>query len=281
MRADAWAALGTWATVLVAAVAAFFALRQVREARLTRERQTQPNVVAFIRPNAKVYQFLDLVVANYGLTPAYHVKLDLPPLTVTPYMGMTGGQVTQLHIPDEIAVLAPGQEWRNFWDSSINRYDKRNELGSRFEGSVSFEDSRGNKFRNPSILDWDTHFDTTFVGDSPDESAKEIAGKLSDISSVLKSYQNEHDGIWVYPVPVDDERAYREAEAARRKAMRDHLQQMIYGAQQRHASQHSDDQRQPEPPAQNEPHADPQPENPASPPAESGPEAGQPTDSHD
>jgi hypothetical protein len=68
VRADAWAALGTWATVLAAAVAAFFALRQVREARLTRERQTQPNVVAFTRPNAKVWQFLDLVVANYGLT---------------------------------------------------------------------------------------------------------------------------------------------------------------------------------------------------------------------
>lgn len=266
MRADAWAALGSCVTAVVAIAAAGFAAWQVWELRQTRERQTQPNVVAFVRPNAKVYQFLDLVVANYGLTPAYHVKLRFPPLTVTPYMGMTGDQVTQLHIPDEIAVLAPGQEWRNFWDSSINRYEKRDELGSRFEGSVSFEDSRGNEFENPSILDWDTHFDTTFVGDSPDESAKEIAGKLSDISSVLKSYQSEHDGIWIYPVPVDEERAYRQAEAERRKAIADHLHQMIHVAQQRHAQQRANDQPQPEPPTQTEAPADPpgyEPDGPA------------------
>ncbi len=50
---EGWSALGTWAIAAVAAIAAFFALRQVREARITRERQAQPNVVAFIRPNAK------------------------------------------------------------------------------------------------------------------------------------------------------------------------------------------------------------------------------------
>lgn len=243
MRADAWAALGSCVTAVVAIAAAGFAAWQVWELRQTRERQTQPNVVAFVRPNAKVYQFLDLVVANYGLTPAYHVKLNFPPLTVSPYQNaVTGEEVTQLHIPDEIAILAPGQEWRNFWDSSISRYDKRDELGSRFEGSVSFQDSRGNKFENPSILDWDALYDTTFVGDSPDASAKAVAEKLSEISSVLKSYKNEHDGIWTYPVRVGEERAYREAVAAERKARAEHLNQKICAAQQRYAQRHIGDQ---------------------------------------
>ena len=57
-----------------------------------------------------MYQFLDLVVANYGLTPAYHVKLDLTP-----------------------------------------------------------------------ILDWDSHFDTINVSDKPDEPAKAVAEKLSEM----------------------------------------------------------------------------------------------------
>ncbi len=236
MRAEAWAALGTCLGALVAVAAAVFAGWQVWELRSTRERQAQPNVVAFTSPNAKVYSFLDLVVANYGLTPAYHVKLHFPPLTVSPHHhGATGERVTKLHLPDESAVLAPGQEWRTMWDAATERHDKRHELGSRFEGSVSFEDSRKRKFENPAILDWDTHFDTVYVGDSPDESAKAIAAKLADVASVLKSYQAEHDGIWVYPVPADEERQYLAAEAAQRKAMHDRLQRTIHGAQERAA----------------------------------------------
>jgi len=217
MRAEAWAALGTWATVAVAVATAIFALRQVREMRLTRERQTQPNVVAFVRPNAKAHQLLDFVVANYGLTPAYHIKLFFEPLTVSPYQGISG-PVTSLHLPKEIAVLAPGQEWQTMWDAATARYPKRDELGSCFEGLVTFKDSRGNRFENPAILDWDTHFDTIFVADNPSESARAITDKLADITGVLKSYQNEHDGIWVYPVRGDQERQYRIEESAQRRA---------------------------------------------------------------
>jgi hypothetical protein len=234
VNADAWSALGTCVGALVAVTAAGFAAWQVWELRSTRERQTQPNVVAFTSPNPKVYQFLDLVVANYGLTPAYHVKLHFPPLTVSPYHhGVMGERVATLHVPDEIAVLAPGQEWRTMWDAATERHDKRHELGSRFEGSVCFEDSRKHKFENPAILDWDTHFDTIYVANNPDESAKAIAAKLGEVASVLKSYKAEHDGIWVYPVPADDERQHLQAEAARVRAASDHLKQMIHGAQER------------------------------------------------
>ena len=179
---------------------------------------------------------IDLVVANYGLTPAYHVKLNFPPLTVSPYHhGVTGELVTKLHLPDEIAVLAPGQEWRTMWDAATQRHDRRDELGSRFEGSVSFEDSRKHKFENPAILDWDTHFDTLYVADKPDESAKAITEKLGEVASVLKSYKAEHDGIWIYPVPADEERQYLQAEAAKRKAQSDRVKRMISGAQERAA----------------------------------------------
>jgi hypothetical protein len=230
-----WSALGTWATAAVAAIAAFFALRQVREVRITRERQAQPNVVAFIRPNAKVYQFLDLVIANYGLTPAYHVKFDFPPLTVSPHQhGVTGEKVTALHLPDEIAVLAPGQEWRTMWDAATERYNKRDELGSRFRGWVKFQDSRRNKFKNLAILDWDSHFDTIYVSAKPDESAKAVAEQLSEIGKILKSYRTEHDGIWIYPVPPREERDYLQQEAANIQAARDHINRGLHRGQGRH-----------------------------------------------
>lgn len=165
---EGWSALGTWAIAGVTTVTAFFALRYARDARLTREKQVQPNVVAYVAPSRDVSQYLDLVVTNYGQTPAYHVKLSFPVLTVTPYENLvTGEHTTELYIPEEIAVLAPGQEWRTLWDSAIEREHHRNKndgqdvLGSRFEGTVSFEDSGGSSYTNRAILDWGS-FRNTF-----------------------------------------------------------------------------------------------------------------------
>lgn len=232
---EGWSALGTWAIAAVAAIAAFFVLRQVREVRITRERQAQPNVVAFIRPNAKVSQILDLVVANYGLTPAYHVKLEFPQLTVSPHQhSVTGERVTALHLPDEIAVLAPGQEWQTMWDAATERYNRRDELRSRFQGLVKFQDSRRNKFRNLAILDWGSYFDTIYVADKPDESAKAVVEQLSEIGKMLKSYRTEHDGIWIYPVPAGEQGDYLPQEAVKRQAARDHINGALHRGQGRH-----------------------------------------------
>jgi hypothetical protein len=165
---EGWSALGTWTIAGVATVTAFSALRHMREARITREKQVQPNVVAYAAPNPEVSQYLDLVVTNYGQTAAYHVKLKFPVLTVTPYENLvTGEHTTELYIPDEIAVLAPGQEWRTLWDSAIererhhNKNDGHDVLGSRFEGTVNFQDSGGSSYTNRAILDWNS-FRNTF-----------------------------------------------------------------------------------------------------------------------
>jgi hypothetical protein len=119
------------------------------------------------------------------------------------------------------------------WDAATQRHDKRDELGTRFEGLVTFEDSRKHKFENPAILDWDSHFDTLYVGDSPNESAKAITEKLGEIASVIKSYKGEHSGIWVYPLSGDDERQYRQTKAAEQHAASGHLQEIIARAQLR------------------------------------------------
>jgi hypothetical protein len=170
---EGWSALGMWTIAGVVAVATFFALRHVRAARMTLEKQAQPNVVAYATLNSEFSQYLDFVVKNYGKTPAYHVKLKFPPLTVTPCENpVTGEQTTELCIPDEVAVLAPGQEWRTLWDSAIEREQYRNRnggrdvLGSRFEGTVKFRDSEGNRYTNRAILDWNSFRNIWFRANS-------------------------------------------------------------------------------------------------------------------
>jgi len=77
------------------------------------------------------------------------------------------------------------------WGSAISREDKRDELGSRFVGEVTYEDQDKKQFRSPSILDWDTFWNTMQVADKPDESAMALAKQLAEIASVLKSYTVE------------------------------------------------------------------------------------------
>ena len=85
MHADAVSAWALWATAGIAGWALWFARGQVNEARATRERVAQRNVVVFMDLNPKRWQWFDLVVRNFGQTPAYNIRITLPRLEVKPY----------------------------------------------------------------------------------------------------------------------------------------------------------------------------------------------------
>ena len=166
MHADAWAALALWITAAIAGGALLFASRQVNEARATRKAVAQPNVVVYVDLNPGDWQYLDLVVKNFGQTPAYGIRfVGLPDLDVVPWENLlTGDHETALHVPETIVVLAPGQEWRTIWDSAVAReeYHARRRLephlGLRqlrtvFVGIVTYTDSEDEAYENPIRLD--------------------------------------------------------------------------------------------------------------------------------
>lgn len=209
MRADAWAALAQWITAAIASGAAIFAYFQVIEARKTREKVAQPDVVVYIEQSPHNWHYMDFVIKNFGQTPAYNIRLTLPPLEVVPYEDMaTREQVTSLYVPKTIAVLAPGQEWRTAWDSGIEREEYEGELKTQFVGNVQFDDKMNpNKpsYRNPISLDANMYHNTMRVETTKGKSAEKA---LYEIADTLQSYKKQHDGVWVYTIPGDDERQY-------------------------------------------------------------------------
>jgi hypothetical protein len=119
MHAGAVAAWAQWATAGIGGGALWFARGQVIEAKTTRERVAQPNVVVYIDLNPKHWQWFDLVVKNFGQTPAYNIRIALPRLDVKPYFDAGRELIEYIYPPEDIAVLAPGQEWRSIWDSAV------------------------------------------------------------------------------------------------------------------------------------------------------------------
>jgi hypothetical protein len=232
MHADTAAAWAQWVTAAIAGGAAWFAWGQVREARRTRERVAAPDVVAYIDPNPKNWQWFDFVVRNFGQTPAYNVRVDLPPLPIRPYLDpQTAKQITHLAIPTTIAVLAPGQEWRTLWDTLIDREQGEQ---ANFVGSVEFDEtiiSHKHPHRNPISLDTNMFLNTMRFAE--DNTPKTIADNIEAVASVLQSYKTIHYGVWVYTVPGDQERQYRDEitaqKAARAKALSDHINRGLHG----------------------------------------------------
>lgn len=155
MPPEVWSALAAWVAVAVGIVTVVVAgryakqqvdkaqeqVREAREARLDQERhareaietqvriaeeQAQPNVVLYTELNPSAKQFVEIVVKNFGTTPAYHVKAAFdPPLKATPNL-LSKGKLADVPIP-EFPILAPGQEWRTGWDHSVSRKQHQKE----------------------------------------------------------------------------------------------------------------------------------------------------------
>jgi hypothetical protein len=171
LSSGAWTALAVWIAVLVAVGALVYARRQVKRARQQDADILRPNVSVYMEPNAADWHLIELVVKNFGRTPAYGIEFEFRnPPTVPRYEEYDDGylSIVPLALPDNIPFLAPTQEWRVVWDSALDRAQLGDSIEARFEGAVSYTDrpdepgrKRGGKgkqreFRTPVVLDWTT-----------------------------------------------------------------------------------------------------------------------------
>jgi hypothetical protein len=166
----AWTALAAWLAVVVGIAALVYAWRQYQRAQQQTEELTQPNVAMFMEPSATDWHLIELVVKNFGRTPAFGIRFEFAnPPTVGKYESAAYEDryvdITPLNLPAEIPYLAPSQEWRIVWDSALDRRELGEAIASRFDGAVTYYDQpkngRGPKqsrrqFRSTAVLDWAT-----------------------------------------------------------------------------------------------------------------------------
>jgi hypothetical protein len=162
----AWA---VWALLGLGLVALIYANQQIRRSHRLQIDETRPHVGMFMEPHAADWHVIELVVRNFGKTPAYDVSFTFPhPPTVAEYENATDGyaDVVELQLPRQLPMLAPGQEWRTVWDSALDRNELGEGIESRFPGTVTYYDRteipRGWKFwqrrrralETKVVLDW-------------------------------------------------------------------------------------------------------------------------------
>jgi hypothetical protein len=168
--AGGWLALAAWAAVVIGVIALIYLGRQLQRNWRLNAAKVGPQVTVFMEPHAADWHVIELVVRNFGQSPAYDVRFAFEnPPTVARYESAADGYtaIVPLRLPDVLPVLAPDQEWRTVWDSAIDRAELRDAIESRFTGVVSYSDSaagprgwrvwrleRPRHIENKVTLDW-------------------------------------------------------------------------------------------------------------------------------
>lgn len=260
LTAEAWAALGTWATVALAVGAVIVARNQLNEARDLRREQAQPYVVAFMEQNPHAPQFVELVIRNFGVTAARDVKITAsPPLRRT---GDAGGAPEAVWLPNVVPVLVPGQEWRTFWDVSHQRAsDETLKNEDRYEVRTSYEGVGGQRVDYLSVLDWGAYKGRRWMETKTIHHAAKSLGSLEKLAA--KWTNGPQGGLAVFTRDGDAEDA-RAAEA-HREAMEQHeaLTERVLRRPRRRRAKETESSAEPEAPRQTE--AATEPEAPAGP----------------
>lgn len=168
VSAHGWIALAAWVAVMVLVAALIYAWRAYQRARAHAEELMQPNVAMFMEPAAHDWHLVELVVRNFGQTPAYGIRFEWArPPTVGKYEKVYEDRyvdIVPLNLPAEIPYLAPSQEFRIVWDSALDRRELGETIASRFDGAVTYSDQpttkgskrAGRQFRSAAVLDWAT-----------------------------------------------------------------------------------------------------------------------------
>ncbi|MFH5230907.1 hypothetical protein [Antrihabitans spumae] len=201
-----------------------------REAQKTREEQSQPNVVIFAESNPAIWQALEVVVKNFGTTPAYNIRIEFDTKPQVSPTAEAGSTITDLWLPTEIPILAPWQEWRALWDYAPKRF-RHPELADRHEATVKYTDANNQTHTTTGVLDWNVlrGVDRLVINTIHDVAKliKKQNEVLSSIAGAVARFGNEDTGVWVYSTDAAEERQRRVDATVERRRQRDELRRQL------------------------------------------------------
>jgi len=201
--------------LLVLIGAAFFAWRQVTEARRLREQQIRPFVVIDFHPAESV---IWLEIENIGTTLARDVRFEItPPLETT----LSGAPLMELKMFQEgIATLAPGKKIRTLFDTAVQRIG-RTDLPDLYRVTATYTDESGKRaFKETLDLDLGIYKNLSYIVHHGEH---DIHARLKDIHGEMKKWTAGSAGILRFSPKerrAEDKRRSRVMEKRRAKQRR-------------------------------------------------------------
>lgn len=184
LSATAWTAIYTLLTLgllLVAVIAAAYAKRQWNVARQTQLEASRPYVIVTAESSAASRRLFDLSIRNIGKRPAINVQvsLDPPPTRAKEIDGHEFAKMKMLNQP--IAMLAPDQDMRAFWDNHSDRHGI--DLPTSHQVTITYSDTSGATYKEESVIDLDSMQGSVYT---EVKTLHDVGKSLEEIKKVLK-----------------------------------------------------------------------------------------------
>ena len=170
---------GAFAVVFSAIVAiativyAILTWELVSETKKMRESQTEPKVSVTIQPREEWINFIDMVIQNIGLGPAYNIKFEVSP----DFEYTKGGFLSNLgFIKNGLGYLSPNQKLQFFLTSLSENFEVKTK--KPFKIKVTYQNSLGKKYEDVYIIDFSQLIGLSQLGEPP---LYKIAKNIDDI----------------------------------------------------------------------------------------------------
>jgi len=143
-------------------VYAILTWKLVSETRRMREAQTEPKVSVCIQPREEWINFIDLVIQNIGLGPAYDIKFKISPdfeYAKDRFLSELG------FMKNGISYLAPNQKIQFFLTNMIENFEEKMEKS--FQVTITYKNSIGKTYEDKYPIDFSQFIGLTQLGEPP------------------------------------------------------------------------------------------------------------------
>lgn len=172
----------TWSMASATSKAALASEASIREMRLSREEQAKPKVVCYFEHNKTSKRTYDFVIKNCGNSTAFNVRLVFSPQLERYVPGRIQGGLKE----KTFKLMAPGYEWRTFWDSFPGSDESL--IPDEFIANISYDwDKQQQHEAYEVFFDIKSIRGNMWLSETTiEDSLKEIAKSIKDISNALE-----------------------------------------------------------------------------------------------
>jgi len=179
---------GAFAVIFSAAVAistivyAILTWKLVSETRKMKEAQTEPKVSITIQPREEWINFIDMVIQNIGLGPAYNIKFEINP----DFEYMKGKFLSELGFKKNgLKYLAPNQKLQFFLTIMSENFEEKTK--KPFEIRISYQNSIGKTYKDVYMIDFSQLIGLSQLGEPP---LYKIAKNVEEIKKDIHHLSN-------------------------------------------------------------------------------------------
>lgn len=159
-------------------VYAILTWRLVSETKKMRKVQTEPKISVIVQPKEEWIGFIDMIIQNIGLGPAYDIKFEIEP----DYEKFDGKLLSEYgFIKNGLKYFGPNQKMQFFFTDLSENYEEKRKHS--FEIKVSYQNSVGNSYEDIYIIDFSQFDGLDQLGNPP---LHEIADNIKRIQTDIK-----------------------------------------------------------------------------------------------